>query len=863
MKVFTTKKNKIRLKKKYFLYFIVIFFLGIFFERFDTKNIVVSKSNIFFHEVLNNFSSSFFSKIYKVEKIKIDVSYKNYNKILETRNISLSEGRATEDIHKWVPADLNFNKKKYKTKIKLKGVHSDHWSHPSKWSFSIKLKDNNSILGLKRFSIQQPIVRDYLYEWMFMKALKKENLIAHRSDYYQIIFNGNDLGLYYLEEVYSKQLIESNKRREGPIIGLNKDLWVKEANNLKNLNINKLSDSFWRAKVEPIRFDENQAGLNQKLLLIEALSKFELFRNDPSKINEVFDTKQLATSLALKTIFGAYEFDWKDIKFYYNPITKLLEPIVRELHLSTQKNLVMRWWSGDVFENKNLEDDQNTFLKLLFQNINFYEMYLKELNRFINEDYIRKLANENEKDFNKNLKILNIYYPTSDTFSFNHLDNVKKDIKDVLNPTQSLNVYYLKYENNYLYFNIQNLQHLPVRINNLNFNDEFVLKVLPNTIVEGYKSNKPVNNYTLRVYCEDPNFCQKKLFNNTKIYFNVLGQDISKNVKISKFYSLLDEKKKKKLLKTLEKNNFKNNPQIIVDEKKKNISFLSKKIFLDEEIIIPKGYNFNIKAGSQIIFSDDARLISYSAINFNGTEKNPILVSSRNVEFSDKILNQNITIIDAQERSVINNTIFTNLHGPSLNSGNGISGVINIFNSNILIKNSIFDKNFQSDDFLNIIKSKFEISDCIFRNSYLDSIDIDFSDGIIKNTSVYDSGNDAFDFSGSAIKLKNISGENISDKFISAGESSSIYIEDVTVKNVNIGIASKDFSDLEIKNLKMNNGNIGVTSYQKKKEYGPAQIKLKNSEIKNFKYIYLSEKGSSIKSDEKIIENSNYDYGKL
>ena len=298
-------------------------------------------------------------------------------------------------------------------------------------------------------------------------------------------------------------------------------------------------------------------------------------------------------------------------------------------------------------------------------------------------------------------------------------------------------------------------------------------------------------------------------------------------------------------------------------KKKKNISFLSKKIFLDEEIIIPKGYNFNIKAGSQIIFSDDARLISYSAINFNGTEKNPILVSSRNVEFSDKILNQNITIIDAQERSVINNTIFTNLHGPSLNSGNGISGVINIFNSNILIKNSIFDKNFQSDDFLNIIKSKFEISDCIFRNSYLDSIDIDFSDGIIKNTSVYDSGNDAFDFSGSAIKLKNISGENISDKFISAGESSSIYIEDVTVKNVNIGIASKDFSDLEIKNLKMNNGNIGVTSYQKKKEYGPAQIKLKNSEIKNFKYIYLSEKGSSIKSDEKIIENSNYDYGKL
>ena len=85
--------------------------------------------------------------------------------------------------------------------------------------------------------------------------------------------------------------------------------------------------------------------------------------------------------------------------------------------------------------------------------------------------------------------------------------------------------------------------------------------------------------------------------------------------------------------------------------------------------------------------------------------------------------------------------------------------------------------------------SKFEINDTIFRNSYSDAIDIDFSNGIIKNTNIYNSGNDAFDFSGSKVKLNNIFGENIGDKFISVGESSSVYIEDLYVKNVNIGIS--------------------------------------------------------------------------
>ena len=44
-------------------------------------------------------------------------------------------------------------------------------------------------------------------------GLKEENLIYHRTKY-PIIINGENLGVYFLEEQHSKQLIENNKRRE-------------------------------------------------------------------------------------------------------------------------------------------------------------------------------------------------------------------------------------------------------------------------------------------------------------------------------------------------------------------------------------------------------------------------------------------------------------------------------------------------------------------------------------------------------------------------------------------------------------------------------------------------------------------------
>ena len=64
---------------------------------------------------------------------------------------------------------------------------------------------------MKIFSIQHPRTRNYIYEWIFHQALKREGILSLRYKFINVTLNGQDLGVYALEEHFDKRLIEYNK----------------------------------------------------------------------------------------------------------------------------------------------------------------------------------------------------------------------------------------------------------------------------------------------------------------------------------------------------------------------------------------------------------------------------------------------------------------------------------------------------------------------------------------------------------------------------------------------------------------------------------------------------------------------------
>ena len=207
------------------------------------------------------------------------------------------------------------------------------------------------------------------------------------------------------------------------------------------------------------------------------------------------------------------------------------------------------------------------------------------------------------------------------------------------------------------------------------------------------------------------------------------------------------------------------------------------------------------------------------------------------------------------EKSYFNNVKFSHLNGYPSNNTIIIPGAINFYKTDVLLKNIMIEKT-MSEDALNIVSSKFNIKNIKFFESKSDSIDLDFSNGFIDEAKFSNIGNDAIDLSGSNVDLRNVYFERIGDKLISVGENSNIIISNVKGLKSYIGIASKDGSIVRASNINMKNVKLPFLSFNKKFEYEPANMYLKNINIIEFEQKWLTDKFS------KIYYN-DFDVGKL
>ena len=822
-----------------------IFILGIWTEKYDLLN----KPRSLFTKVYENLYSKIISKTYNVEEIIIDINFKNFEKIKKIRQKALENKYLLAKDSKWSSGKLTFNDQQNKIKIRLKGMLGDHWDHPYKWSFYVKIDDDNSsIFNLRRFTLQPPKTLDYLDEWLFMKALKKENLIYHRTKFVELIVNGNKYGLYTLQERSMKELIENNKRREGPIINFSNQERLKEHIQYKKLGANKTSNYFWRSQINPIQFKKSYKGTVQEKYLDKAISLLESFRNKELKVDEVFDIDQMAKVMALRAIFGSTEFDVDDLKFYYNPVTNLLEPISKEVHSNAER--FISGYNPWVFRSENLSISwQKPFLDLLYKDKKFYKTYLNELNNYSNNQYILKLVEENKSEFEEVKKILKLNFPTTKLYVYDDFKNISNYIQSTLNPIQKPYFNLLKILDNTLEFKTSNTQILPIEITGMRINDKFLNLQSP-LFVNGM--NFETNNFQKILKIESaPLQCNNMDLENIIINYRIFGQNkiYSNNIKfwnndlkIDTFNSNINE-----ISLLLEKYTFIKNIKndLIIDGHDWKIN---------ERIIIPKNYKLIIK-NSSIKFSENGQLISFSPLHIEGTKENQVVISS---ETNSTPNNGNgILVVNTKEESFLNYVSFKDLSAPNLISGIGLLGSINFYEADVKISNTSFYNNSVGDDYINIIRSNFLIENSYFENANSDAIDIDFSQGSILSSKFLMSKNDAIDFSGSEVNLEDIYIHGSGDKGISVGEGSIVNAKNILIENSNIGIASKDKSDVYLDDITIDNVFIGLAAYIKKVEYGSPNIKGSNIKLSNYQHDYVADLNAQIKIDDSKIESIN------
>ena len=243
--------------------------------------------------------------------------------------------------------------------------------------------------------------------------------------------------------------------------------------------------------------------------------------------------------MALRALLGSSQFDWLDTKFYFNPKTKLLEPISKEIHVDLENNYKVyypTWWIDSSKPRPDYEMNKDFFIDDIYKDKIFYDKYLKQLNKFSKIKYFENLISENKDEFNLYLKKIKKNYPTKKIFSYDHLEITRLRIANFLNPIQNLNAYFSNYDNGILKLNISNLQRLPIILKGLQLSDGSKMFFDEEIFIDGRKPFLPVKIEDIIINCNFKSNCKKTNIENQKIIFQILGQDQNKYVSISPFY---------------------------------------------------------------------------------------------------------------------------------------------------------------------------------------------------------------------------------------------------------------------------------------------------------------------------------------
>jgi hypothetical protein len=151
-----------------------------------------------------------------------------------------------------------------------------------------------------------------------------------------------------------------------------------------------------------------------------------------------------------------------------------------------------------------------------------------------------------------------------------------------------------------------------------------------------------------------------------------------------------------------------------------------------------------------------------------------------------------------------------------------------------------------------------------FYDTASDAFDGDSVSGTITSSLFNNVAGDAIDLSASQVTGEKIVFQHIGDKAVSVGEVTSARFDALTINDTGIGIASKDGSSVEISDITISGArHVALAAYQKKPEYGPADILAFRIEITNTEQQVLAQTNNSIIVDHVRAETTEVDVATL
>ena len=746
------------------------------------------------------------------------------------RHEALRDGVLVTKKKDYVPALLRYKGQDISATLRLKGDWLDHLKG-GKWSFRIKLDSTATILGMQRFSIQHPRTRSYLDEWVFHKLLEQENILTPHYTFVQIRLNGKYKGIYALEEHFDKLLLEKQKRREAPILKYTEDgFWQAQQYRLAHgSNLTPYIPHFEAAEIEAFQKGRTLGDSMLRQNYLYAQQKLEDFRMTKELPANLVDLESMARLFALADIAQAYHsLRWHNLRFYYNPFTTKLEPVVYDAYGA---NGPYRWFSKPYLGFYNERYSKAYFREEyiifnLFNQPSFRKLYLHYHQQFSDPVYLETFFKKHTSQIRK-LEIALQKEFSSYQYDWQFLKRNAADLSAHLSDYQINHApfQYSIYSPNYDSCRaVYPLKAVSLKASVIKESDNNLLLSLSNYYCQeitikatGPKKTKPIHLLSKAIHLpafdihhQPPATTSLSIPKGDRyIFYTVPGRSFWYRNKISAWprdtvssIFNLDELSIDSSVFRLEGD---------------TLYLFKGKHQLNHQQIIPKGTPLVVEAGAEVDLIDGGGLLLQGSLIMRGQKDLPIRI------FSSDGRSTGWQIIEASGKAKLAWVNFENLQ-PLRKNGHWLSGGVTIYNTDIIMHHCHFS-DFDSDDALNIVSCKKGLlKDLTFRQCRGDALDVDFSSLNIDNCRFRQIDGDALDCSGSDITVHDLDIQFVKDKGISLGEACLGKLYDISVKNTNIGLAVKDATQARVNNLILEKCNYGVTVFNKKNYFHTAKL---------------------------------------
>ncbi len=779
----------------------------------------------------------------------LDIGFEEYQALAAQREEALQRGILLVDDDDWVRAQIRYRDDTLPVRIRLKGDWLDHLGE-NKWSFRVKTRRGTALFGMRSFSLQSPATRLYLNEWLFLEDLRRAGILAPRYSFVNLTVNGEDWGIYALEESFSKELLESQGRREGVIVRFDEDLfWRRRA-------LFGGEDESWKYSVDPIAatfelpaFAEVDAFGTNKIAADPVLSAqgeaaLGLLRGwQAGKLStgQVFDAELTGRYLAHINLWGArHGIAWHNARYYYNPLTTRLEPI--------------------GYDNLPLEPVYSHFVDLSqYDDLGIMRAYVQEVARIARPDYLAELRDAYESQFEHYRAVL------SQEFDLEHLQppwdtlaTRQEMLLDALHPPQTVYAYQVARDADEVELQVGNILQYPVVLRSLRVagrdipispswitDTEHLLHTgaLPEIVLRREMEQR-MRYLTLRVPSSilpsRPLTAAASLSPTLQLVTSLYGVtdtvvvDVRNDYPAALSHPLLPPRPtvaealaRYPFLKPAEQDHF--------------LELRSGDWQVTGDLILPDGYGLWGTEPVTLTFAPGAILFSNGPLLLRGPEVGSITFAPALDTWGG------IVVLQAGD------DVPSALHNVEIRATSGISrdgwmttGGVTFYESPVIMTSSrLLDS--VAEDTINVVRSRFEFADSEFGNAASDAFDGDFVQGRVQDCSFHDVRGDGIDVSGSQITVEGVNLLRVYDKGISAGEGSIVTVNDLHAADIGIAVAAKDLSSVTVEKAAIARAWVaGLAAYLKKMEYGPASLTASYVTFEDHSPQTLVQTGSSV-----------------